>query len=215
MNPVEKERDTIKKEEKQKVFTVKNIARTALLSAISFVLYMFVKTPVPSLFPVFLDIQVSDVPALLGAFAMGPWAGVAIIIIKCALKMPFSGTGLVGEVADMLIGIAMVLPAALIYSAKKSKKTAVAGLIAGTLASTATALLANRFILIPLYTQLFLPWEALLGMLSALYSKTVTRDNFYTYYLLLAVLPFNLLRLFLVDIITLAIYKPLRRVLHS
>lgn len=214
MKPVEKERDTIK-EQKPKVFTVKNMARIAILSAISFVLYMFVKTPLPSLFPVFLDIQVSDIPALLGGFAMGPWAGVAIIIIKCCLKMPFSGTMLVGEVADILIGTALVLPAALIYNAKKSKKWAVIGLITGTFASTATAILANRFILIPLYTTVLLPWEALLGMLSSLYGKAVTRENFYSYYLWLAVLPFNLLRLFLVDVVTLAIYKPLRRILHS
>lgn len=66
------------------------LAKLAILSAISYILYMFVKFPLPMLFPSFLDLQISDLPALIGGFAMGPWYGCIIIVVKCLLKMPFT-----------------------------------------------------------------------------------------------------------------------------
>ena len=74
-------------------FTTKTLAKVAVLSALSFVLYMWVKFPLPMLFPSFLDIQVSELPALIGGFSMGPLAGCVVIVIKCLIKMPFSTTG--------------------------------------------------------------------------------------------------------------------------
>ena len=50
-------------------------------------------------------------------------------------------------------------------------------------------------------------------MLSALYPG-LTRGNFYNYYIFLGVLPFNLLRLGLVSIITFLVYKRLSKLLH-
>ena len=75
------------------------LAKLAILSAISYILYMFVKFPLPMLFPSFLDLQISDLPALIGGFAMGPWYGCIIIVVKCLLKMPFTGTACKGSLA--------------------------------------------------------------------------------------------------------------------
>ena len=70
-------------------FSAKNITRIAVFTALSFVLYMFVKLPLP-IFPQFLELQFSDMPALLTGFMMGPLAGSIVIVLRTLLKLPFS-----------------------------------------------------------------------------------------------------------------------------
>ena len=111
-----------------KHFSAGNIAVMGILTAISFILYMFVKFPLPFMFPSFLDMQISDLPALLGGFALGPVEGALIIIIKCCIKMPFTSTACIGELGDIAIGVANVLPAALIYRFFKNRKGAISAL---------------------------------------------------------------------------------------
>lgn len=202
-----------------KFFTAGNMAVMAILTAISYILYMFVKFPLPFMFPGWLDMQISDLPALLGGFSLGPIAGCLIIIIKCCLKMPFSGTACVGELADIIVGIAFVLPAALIYKFNKNRKSALIGLAVGAVCAIACSILANWLVLIPFYSSVFgngdsaAGLEKIVGMVSTLYDK-VTVDNFYSYYLPLAVLPFNALRCLICAIITYFTYKPLSKALH-
>ncbi|MBR2372516.1 MAG: ECF transporter S component [Clostridia bacterium] len=197
---------------KEEFFSAKNIAKIAVLTAVAYVLYMFVKFPLPMLFPAFLDIQFSDLPALIGGFAMGPWAGCLIVIVKCLLKMPFSSTACVGEIADIIMGIAFVLPAAILYKKAKSKKSAFVGVIIGAVCCVVASVLANWLLLIPFYAQVF-GWEAILGMVSSLYAN-VTQASFYTYYILLAVIPFNVLRCSIVVAFTFLLYKRVSPILH-
>jgi riboflavin transporter FmnP len=136
-----------------KYFSTRNIALMAILSAISFILYMFVKFPLPFMFPGFLDMQFSDLPALLGGFAIGPFAGGVIIVVKCLLKMPFSSTACVGELADIIVGLAFVLPAAFFYKYNRTKKGAILAMVLGTTIAIAVSLIANRFILIPFFAK--------------------------------------------------------------
>ncbi len=191
------------------------LAKLAILSAISYILYMFVKFPLPMLFPSFLDMQISDLPALIGGFAMGPWYGCIIIVVKCVLKMPFTGTACVGELGDIIMGIAFVLPASYIYKYHKTKKGALLSLAVGVLSSTAAAMLINRFVLIPFYLQAMFggSWEPLLGMVSSIYPDA-TAANFYDFYIFLGVLPFNLLRCLICAVITFFTYKGTSRLLH-
>ena len=191
------------------------IAKVAILTAISWILYVVVKFPLPFLFPSFLDVQISDLPALLGGFSMGPLWGCVIVVLKCLLKMPMSGTGCVGEIADILIGIAFVLPASLIYQQNKTKKGALIGLLVGTGCAVVVAVLANRFLLIPFYVKVMFNGtiEPLVNMVSSLY-KGVNAQNCYTYYLLLAVVPFNMLRCVVSAGITFAVYKSISKILH-
>lgn len=197
---------------KQEFFSAKNIAKIAILSAIAYVLYLFVKFPLPFIFPAFLDIQFSDLPALIGGFAMGPWAGCLIVIVKCLLKMPFSTTACVGEIADIIMGIAFVLPASILYKKAKSKKSAFIGVIIGAVCCVVASIVANWLLLIPFYAKMF-GWEAILGMVSSLYAN-VTQATFYTYYILLAVIPFNILRCSIVVAFTFLLYKRVSPILH-
>ena len=75
------------KKKSSDLFTTGNMAVMAVLTAISYILYMFVKFPLP-FFPPWLDVQISDLPALLGGFAINPLASVIIVVVKCLLKMP-------------------------------------------------------------------------------------------------------------------------------
>lgn len=195
--------------------TTAYIAKIAVLSAISFVLYMYAKFNLPFMFPAFLDIQFSELPALLAGFSMGPFAGALVIIIKCLIKLPFSSTAMVGELMDIILGLTYVLPASIIYNKKKTRKSAVVGLAVGTLSATVLSMLFNRVIAIPFYVTLYFNnnFDNIVNMLSALYPG-LTRGNFYNYYIFLGVLPFNLLRLGLVSIITFLVYKRLSKLLH-
>lgn len=191
------------------------LSKIAILTAISFILYAFAKFPLPFIFPSFLDMQFSELPALLAAFSMGPVSGCLVIVLKCLLKFPLSSTAFVGEITDMIIGIAFVLPSGLIYKISKDKKHAIMGIILGLLLFTATAVILNRFVSIPFYLKLFFnnDWNSLLNTIKPLYNN-ISKTNFYTYYLLLAVVPFNILRGGIVAALTFFIYKRLSKLLH-
>ena len=206
----------------KRYFTARKVAVIGILTAISYVLYLLPKIiPIFKLpfFPPWLEIQISDLPAMLGGFALGSVASVIILAVKCLLKLPFTSSSGIGELADFLIGVAFVLPGAIIYKKNKTKKSAVIGMLIGSLTATLTGVLANRLILIPFYAWFYGNGEYAQGMalltklVSSLY-KGVTTDNFYVYYLLCAVVPFNLLRCVISAGITYFTYKPLSKFLH-
>lgn len=188
----------------------KNITMLAVFTAISYILYLVVKFPLPMLFPSFLDIQISDLPALLAGFMMGPTSGVIVTVLKILLKLPFTTTACVGELADLVLGIMFVLPSSLIYRFHRTKKGALIGLLVGSVSCTVSALIVNRVMLIPFYCNMFGGWEPILNMVSTLY-KGVTQETFYNYYLWLAVLPFNILRCGITVVVTFLVYKQLGR----
>lgn len=196
-------------------FSTAYIAKMAILTAIAFILYAFAKFNLPFMFPSFLEIQISELPALLAGFSMGPISGCLVVIIKCLLKFPLTTTAYVGEATDILLGIAFVLPASLIYYFHKDKKHALIGLCVGSACLTGLSILVNRFISIPFFVQLYFGgnFDAIVGILKPLY-KNVTIDTFYTYYLLLGVLPFNLFRCIIVSGLTFVLYKRLSKILH-
>ncbi len=102
----------------------------------------------PSLAPSFYKIDLSEVPILIGCFAMGPAAGIIIEAMKILLNFIISGTVTagVGELANFAIGCSMVLPAGLIYRYHKTRKNAVPfGMAAGTLVMAAIGGLLNAF----------------------------------------------------------------------
>ncbi len=196
-------------------FSTAYIAKIAILTALSFILYAFGKFNLPFMFPSFLEIQISELPALLAGFSMGPISGCLIVILKCLLKFPLSSTAYVGEATDILLGVLFVLPASLIYPSRKDKKSALVGLLVGTVCLVAMSLIVNRFISIPFYTELYFGgnFYVLVDMLKPLY-KEMTENTFYTYYLFVGVLPFNALRCIIVAVLTFILYKRLSKVLH-
>ncbi len=191
------------------------IAKIALLTALAFILYAFCKFPLPFAFPSFLDIQISELPALLAGFSMGPISGAVVVILKCLFKLPMSGTMYVGELTDIIIGLCFVVPSSVIYRRHKDKKHALTGLAVSSVLVVAASLLINRFISIPFYVEVMFKgnFNILLDMVRPLY-PAVTQGTFYAYYLGVAVLPFNVLRTLIVAVLTFILYKRLSGILH-
>ena len=164
--------------------------KISLLSAIAFIL-MYVEIPVIPAFP-WLRMDLSDVPALMGAFAFGTLIGVIIELFKNILIILFKGTatGLVGELANFLVGISLVLPASIIYHRKKSKKTAIIGMILGFLSIEVVAILVNMYILLPAF-----------GMHMA--GKELIN------YIVFGLIPFNGVKSIIVSFTTFLLYKRL------
>ena len=127
---------------------VRTIAQVAMLGAVATVLMLF-EFPIPFLAPPFYELDFSEVPVLIGAFAMGPIAGIAIEAVKILLNFVLNGTitAGVGEIANFLVGCAFLLPAALVYRKKKTRKHAILGMIAGTVIMTTVACVLNAWIL--------------------------------------------------------------------
>ena len=120
-----------------------------MLSAIAVVLMLF-EIPLPFA-PAFYQIDFSEVPVLVGCFAMGPAAGAAIEFLKILLNFAINGTVTagVGEVANFLIGCALVIPAGLIYQRKRTRQRAVTGMVVGTVLMTAAGCVLNAYVLLP------------------------------------------------------------------
>ncbi len=190
------------------------VAKIAVLTAISFVLYLL-KFNLPFMFPSFLEMQFSELPAMLAGFSMGPVAGVLVVVFKCLLKLPLTSTAYVGELTDIIIGVAYVLPASIIYRLRKDKKHAFIGISVGTAVVVVAAVLINRFISIPFYTEMMFGgnFGTIVGICSAIYPNA-TEETFYAYYLGLGIVPFNLLRTLIMSLLTFLLYKKLSKILH-
>lgn len=183
---------------------VRTMAQVGMLSAIAVVLMLF-EIPLPFA-PAFYEIDFSEVPVLVGCFAMGPAAGVAIEFLKILLNFAINGTATagVGEIANFLIGCSLVVPAALIYKFKKTRAGAIVGMAAGTVFMTAVGCLLNAFVLLPTYAVAFgMPIDGLVQMGTAVNSAIDSLTTF----VLFAVAPFNLLKGVLVSLIVFLIYK--------
>lgn len=197
-----------------KYFTSTRITVTAIFAALSAVLYL-VRIPLSFAFPSWLELNFSDIPALIGAFALGPISGTIIVAVKILLKLVLQGTNtaFVGELADLLIGFAFVIPAGVIYKRRRSIKGAFAAMAVGAICSVAMSIVANRFILIPFYADK-MGMSTLAGMMTGLFPGC-TEENFYNYYLWISVLPFNFLRCLIACLVTFPVYKRISSVIKK
>ena len=118
---------TVNKTEKR--VNVRYLTVTAMLSAVAYIL-MFLDFSVPFM-PAFIKMDLSELPALIGSFAMGPLCGVVVCLIKNVLHLFITTTGGVGELSNFILGVAFVLPAGLIYKHKKNRKSALIGSLTG------------------------------------------------------------------------------------
>lgn len=185
------------------------ISKIAIFSALSFILYLFPKFPLP-FFPSFLDVQFSNLPAILGGFVIGPLGGCLIVIVRCALKLllGMSTTAGVGEIADLLLGVCVVLSSSLIYKKYKSKQGGVIALGVSTLCWVVSSIFINAYINIPFYINAFFGGD-INGLVAVCKPviKGINSSNFLEYYIKYAVIPFNLLLSTLVSLVTLIVYK--------
>ncbi len=183
---------------------------TAMLSALAAVLMIF-EIPLPFIAPPFYKIDFSEVPALIGGFALGPVSGVIIEAIKVLLNFIINGstTGGIGELANFVIGCAYVLPASIIYKRKKTKGYAILSMCVATVIMTILSVFINAYVMIPIYSA-FMPLKQIIKMGKDIVPLITNTLSFCVF----CVAPFNLIKCVLVSVITTFIYKPLSRVIH-
>lgn len=203
------------KDKKKITYTFKlntrNIVKIGMLSAVAFLL-MLIQFPIPTLFPFFLELDISELPALLGGFTLGPIAGSIIVLLKNLLLLAVRGseTSYVGELSNFIVGAAFVVPASILYINNKSKRGAIYSLIAGILGMTIVACISNYYLIIPLFSKT-LGFESVMEMAARSNKAIVDMKT----YILYAVVPFNILKSMVVSIFTLLIYKRLSPLLRS
>lgn len=195
----------------EKQSPARRVAYVGIFAAIAAVL-MYLEFPLPFA-PSFYEIDFSEVPVLICSFSMGPVAGVVCEFVKVVLKLFLKGTttAFVGDFANFVVGCSFVLPASVVYFAKKSKAGAVIGMGVGTAVMTVFGSLFNAVYLIPAFSVLFeLPVDVIIGM----GTKINPAINSVSTLVLFAVVPFNLLKGAVDSIITFLLYKHIERLLR-
>ena len=140
---------------KTKVISIRKLTVTAMLSAISTVL-MFLDFSLPMLIPGFVKMDVSELPALIASFAIGPTSGVVVCLVKNLFNLIFhSSTGGIGELCNFILGAAFVATAGLIYKYRKTRKTAIIASLCGAVVMALISVPVNYFISYPVYAKLF------------------------------------------------------------
>lgn len=191
--------------------SAKTIAKVGVLSAIAYVL-MFISVPLP-IFPSFLKIDVSDIPAIFGGISLGPMAGLTIVIVKNFLQgITASTTGGIGEFANVVIGGSYVLITCLLYKKIKGIKGVLFGGLAGTIAMTIVGCIVNYYIMMPLYATVYdMPLEQIVQMGSVINPKVTDLLTFVIW----MIAPFNIVKAGLMTIVTLPLFKKMEKILSK
>ncbi len=190
----------------KKVLTTKNLTMIAMLSAIAAVLMIFeIQLPFS---PSFVKFDFSDLPVMLGGFLIGPFAGGIIAFMKILLHFLLNGTTsfFVGDLSNLLLTLSFVLPASFIYQQKKTKKTAIQGLLVSIICTSLLAIIFNLFLIFPLYLKVLnLKMVDLINMIHVV--NPLVKDVFTM--IIFSLLPFNLFKYTIVSMITMLSYKKL------
>lgn len=199
------------------VTPARRITLVGMCGAIAMVLYMM-DFSVPFLAPGFYKLDFSEVPVLLCGFFLGPSAGVWCEAIKILLKLLLKGTttAFVGDLANFVVGCAFVLPAIITYHVKKSRRSAIWGMVLGTLVMTVFGSFFNAVYLIPQFSQLYgMPLDSIVSMGTAINPGVTSVATL----AMLCVAPLNLLKGIMISVLTLLLYKhvekPLFRLIQT
>lgn len=188
---------------------IRHMALVAIFGAVAFVL-MFFSFSIPFLSP-FAEIDLSAIMELMGGFLLGPLGGLEVIIVKLLLKIIFKGSSsmFTGEIQNLLLEIAFVIPAAIFYKRHKTKKGAILGMVIGGSISVVTAIFTNIFIILPFYMELYgMDWEAIYSMFS---SVNPMISNIPTI-IVFSIVPFNIISRVITSLITLVLYKRISKI---
>ena len=180
---------------------------TAMLAAVATVL-MFLEFSVP-IMPGFIKLDISELPALLASFSLGPIPGVAVCLIKNLVNLTHTSTGGVGELCNFLLGVSFVVPAGLLYKKMKSRKGAFLGSLLGAFIMAVLSVPLNYFITYPFYAA-FMPMEGIIGM----YQLILPFVDGLLECLVIFNMPFTFFKGMLDVLIAFLIYKPLSPLLH-
>ena len=144
----------------------------------------------------FLEVEISDLPAIVISLALGPVAGVFVELIKNLIHCTMSSTGFIGEFANFAVNGVFVFFCGLLYTKNKTKKGAVISLLVSTVIMATMSILINLFVMLPLY----MPAVSFVDKLNL----TLT-----------IIAPFNLARGLVLSLITMLIYKKISRFLKG
>lgn len=186
----------------------RTIAMTGMLSAIAFIL-MYLQFNVP-LMPSFIAMDLSELPALVGSFAMGPVSGVVICLVKNLLHLMRTSTGGVGELSNFILGAAFVCTAGIIYKKKKTKQGAMIGSLAGAVVMAVISVFSNYFLVYPVYTN-FMPMEAIIAAYQAINPHVESLLDC----LIVFNMPFTFIKGMICVVITLLVYKRLSPIIKG
>ena len=193
------------------------LAVAAMLTAVAFVL-QFIEFSLPALIPAFIKMDISDLPALLGTFSLGPVYGVAIQLVKNIIHLPFGTSAGVGEISNFIHGAVFVFVAGLVYKHNKSRRSALIGSVTGAAAMALVCVPLNYFLVYPAYVVLYsLPLEAIIGMYQDLAPTVASAPtgNALLNCLILFNVPFTFGKGILDVALCFLIYKPLSPLLHK
>ena len=187
------------------------VAGTAIFAAISVLLYI-TKVP-PFVFPIFplvnfLEINFSEIPALIAGFAYGPLSGFLVLLVRFLVKLPMSSTAMVGEVADIIYSSSFVLTATIIYKYRRTFKGALLGLGIAFIAQILVSSLANYFVIYHLYNEMF--FNGKMAMILSNKYGAFTPEQF-----ILWVIPFNIIKNTIIGGLTLVVYKRISRFINQ
>ena len=196
----------------RKNLSAKRLALIGMLGALGAILMLF-RFPIPFM-PPFLSFDLAAIPELIGAFALGPLAGVLVVGVRVAVQLVLSGSNsmLTGELQSFLLGCALVLPAGVLYRNKKTRKEAVLGMAAGTIVCTVVAVFTNLLMIIPFYVSLYgMTMDQIIDMCHAVnpYMTSITSMA------ILGIVPFNIIKCGINCVITFAVYKHISPMIHK
>lgn len=179
------------------------ITGTAIFAALSVILYI-TKVP-PFVFPIFpppfnfLEINFSEVPALIAGFAYGPFSAFIVLLIRLLIKLPMTSTLMIGEIADVIYSSSFVITASLIYKYRRTFKGVLTAFGIAFVVQLAVSALANYFVVYTLYNNLIFSGHI-----------PFTANQFIVY-----VLPFNAIKNTVIGVIVLLVYKRISKFINS
>ena len=188
----------------------KYIAFIAMSAALGGVLMYF---EIPLFFaPSFYQLDLSEIPVLISSFYLGPVAGVITEFLKVLIKLVLKGTStaFVGDFANFVVGCTFILPATIFYHTSKTRKNAILGMVTGTVVMTIFGSLFNAVYLLPKFSQLYgIPLDGIIAMSQEVNPAIHSVSSL----VLMAVVPFNLLKGVVVSVVTFVLYKRVEHVL--
>lgn len=200
---------TQSKEKKETVhkslFTTKQMVTLAMLSALAYVLMLI---HLPFKYLGFLELEFSDVPAVVASLVYGPVAGVVVELVKNAIKaVTATTTGGVGELANFMISACYVIPLGILFQRLKGRAKVAGSFMAGIAGFVAAGIAVNYFITVPLYAKLFGGIDVVVGAAAA----TVPAVKDLATIVILGITPFNIVKGLIVSVVGYMIYKLFRK----
>ena len=188
------------------------LVKVSILASMSLILMFILELPLP-IFPDFLKIDFSDIPALVGAFALGPIPAVVIELVKNVLHFFLKPQTMgIGELANFVVGSSLVFTSGLLYKMEKSRKGALKSIAVGVVVMSIVAAITNYFVFLPLYETVM--GYKISSAVAAAHAVNPVIKNL-NGLIVLSILPFNILKGLIISIITFFLYKGISPILHK